>query len=269
MTTNLNALNENISLSTGLTWSSFSGQFPLSQFGTNGTPSASNYYMQVGAVTNINSPTITASVPGWAELPYITPGAEGSLAVLTSNIGFGIAPYVGLARSVVQAYRNAGLSNWDVSSLQLGDGQFGNNTNNSTTSATAGNFVGANGFVVQNGSNSVSIGYAYPATTVTSTSATMVNNNTYITNNAARVTLTLPSTLTNGARYIVAGLGAGGWKIAQNSGQSIRVGESVTTTGTGGYVQSANSTDCIMLVAVSTTQAVALCAPASTGLTIV
>lgn len=269
MTTNLNALNENISLSTGLTWSSFSGQFPLSKFGTNGTPSSSNYYMQTGNIVNINTPTLTASVPGWAALPYITPGPQGALAVMTSNIGFGIAPYVGTARSILQVYKNSSLTNWTVSSLQLGDGQFATNTNNSTTTASAGQFISGNGFIVQNGSNSISVGYTYVSTTVTGTSATMGDNNSYIANNASRVTFTLPATLTNGARYIVAGLGAGGWKIAQNAGQSIRVGESVTTTGTGGYVQSANSTDCIMLVAVSTTQAVALCAPASSGLTIV
>lgn len=266
---NLNSLNQNISLSTGLTWSSFSGQFPLSNFGTNGTPSASNYYMQTGGILNINTPTLTANIPGWAGLPYITPGPQGALAVMGSNVGFGIQPYVGLARSVVQVYKNNGLSNWAVSTLQLGDGQFGNNTNNSTTSATAGNFVGANGFIVQNGSNSVSIGYTYPVTTVTGTSATMANNSTYITNNASRVTLTLPATITSGARYLVVGLGAGGWRIAQNAGQSIRIGESVTTTGIGGRVDSANATDCIMLVGVSTTQVVALCAPASSGLTIV
>lgn len=265
----VNVLNRNMTLSTGLTWSSFSGQFPLSNFGTNGTPSSSTYYLQVGAVSNANTPTITSNIPGWAGLPSITPGAQGAYAVLTSNIGYGIAPYVGTARSVLTFYRNSTLSNWFVSSLQLGDGQFGTNTVNSTTTASAGRFLTQNGFVVQNGSNTISIGYTYPVTTVTGTSATMADNNTYFANNASRVTLTLPATITSGARYLIVGIGAGGWRIAQNAGQSIRIGESVTTTGTGGRVDSANSTDCIMLVGVSSSQVVALCAPASSGLTIV
>lgn len=85
---------------------------------------------------------------------------------------------------------------------------------------------------------------------VTTTSATMVANNGYFANNAGLVTLTLPVTAAFGTRISVAGGGAGGWTIAQNSGQIIHVGNAVTTSGAGGSLSSTNRYDSINLVCV-------------------
>jgi hypothetical protein len=76
----------------------------------------------------------------------------------------------------------------------------------------------------------------------------MAVNNGYIANNAALVTLTLPTTAALGSVIEVVGKGAGGWKIAQNASGVIHFGVINTTTGTGGYLQSTVTYDAIRIV---------------------
>lgn len=83
------------------------------------------------------------------------------------------------------------------------------------------------------------------------TSGTMVVNRNYVINSASLVTLTLPSTVPFGSTFIITGKGAGGWKIAQNAGQTIHLGNTTTTSGTGGFLASTNQYDCISLVCVT------------------
>jgi len=85
---------------------------------------------------------------------------------------------------------------------------------------------------------------------VTGTSQAMAVNNAYIANNGSLVTMTLPSTASVGQVVQVQGSGAGGWRIAQNSGQTIRYGDKATTTGTGGRLDSFNRYDGITLVCI-------------------
>lgn len=84
----------------------------------------------------------------------------------------------------------------------------------------------------------------------TGTSATMSVDNGYIANNAALVTLTLPTTAAVGKVIRVSGKGAGGWKIAQNASEIIHFGSSDTTTGTGGSLASTATRDAVELVCV-------------------
>jgi len=76
----------------------------------------------------------------------------------------------------------------------------------------------------------------------------MAVNNGYIANNAALVTLTLPSTAALGSEIEVVGKGAGGWKIAQGASQLINFGNISTTTGATGYLQSTLTYDAIRIV---------------------
>jgi len=85
----------------------------------------------------------------------------------------------------------------------------------------------------------------------TSTTVTMVVNTNYVADNASLVTLTLPATAALGSTFIVIGKGAGGWTIAQATGQTIHVGSTATTAGVGGSVSSSNQYDCITLVCVT------------------
>jgi hypothetical protein len=106
---------------------------------------------------------------------------------------------------------------------------------------------------VTNGAGSITIATtATPFTwnTVTGTSASMAMGNGYISNNAGLVTLTLPSAATFGSSIRVTGQGAGGWKIAQNAGQTINFGVSTTTSGTGGSLASTNTFDSVDIVCI-------------------
>jgi len=86
---------------------------------------------------------------------------------------------------------------------------------------------------------------------VTGTSQSMAVDNGYIANNAALVTLTLPSTAVVGDRVRIAGKGAGGWRCGQNAGQTINFGSTATTAGTGGYIDSTNRYDALELLCIT------------------
>ena len=85
---------------------------------------------------------------------------------------------------------------------------------------------------------------------VTGTSQTAAVNNGYITNNASLVTVTLPSTAAVGSIVRIGGKGAGGWRLSQNASGIIHFGNVDTTTGTGGYLASANRYDTVELVCI-------------------
>jgi len=86
-------------------------------------------------------------------------------------------------------------------------------------------------------------------TEVTGTSQAMAVDSGYILNNVAQVTATLPSVASVGSVVHVMGKGAGGWKIAQNTGQTIIWDEvDSTTTGVGGYLESTDDYDAVELI---------------------
>lgn len=66
---------------------------------------------------------------------------------------------------------------------------------------------------------------------------------------ASLVTLTLPATAPQGSVIKIVGSSAGGWRVAQNANQKIRLASNSTTTGVGGSVSSTNINDCIEMVA--------------------
>jgi hypothetical protein len=82
---------------------------------------------------------------------------------------------------------------------------------------------------------------------VAGASQTMAAQHGYVNNNSGLTTFTLPATANFGDIVEIAGVGAGGWTIAQNSGQSIVVG-ALTSTVTSGSVSSTMATDSIRLL---------------------
>ena len=133
--------------------------------------------------------------------------------------------------------------------------------------------AGAN-IVITNGANSIQIsttgapGISWNL--VTGTSAAMVADGGYVPDNSGLVTLTLPTVAGFGTVLYVVGFGSGGWTIAQNAGQGLIIGSSLSTVGTGGSVSSTNRYDSLtLLCVVANTTWVALGAPQSSGLTIV
>jgi len=136
--------------------------------------------------------------------------------------------------------------------------------------------AGSNIAISQAGNNITISGTAIPGvswTNVSGTSQAMVADGGYVAANAGTVTLTLPATAGFGTILYIVGQGSGGiggWSIAQNSGQAIHIGSSVSTTGVGGSVSSTNTFDSLVLLCtVANTTFVALGAPQSSGLTIV
>lgn len=107
------------------------------------------------------------------------------------------------------------------------------------------------GVTITNGAGTITInaaGSALTWTDVTGTTQAMAVNNGYTANNAGLVTLTLPATAVYGSVMAVVGKGAGGWKIAQNSGQTIHFGISNTTSGASGSLASTNQYDVVWLL---------------------
>lgn len=86
---------------------------------------------------------------------------------------------------------------------------------------------------------------------VTGTSQSMAVGTGYVANNASLVTLTLPATAAVGDIIAVQGSGAGGWQIAQNSGQTIHFNAGDSTTGASGYLASGGQYDVVFLMCIT------------------
>lgn len=109
-----------------------------------------------------------------------------------------------------------------------------------------------NTIVVTNGTNSIDLSASSPLSVTTwvdvsGTSQAMVAGVGYAANNAGLVTLTLPASAIAGSQIVVTGKGSGGWKVAQNTGQSIFFGNLTTTTGVAGSLASTLRRDVVYL----------------------
>lgn len=86
---------------------------------------------------------------------------------------------------------------------------------------------------------------------ITTTSVAFAVNDGYVMNNASRVVGTLPSTAAQFSIIRIVGKGAGGWQIAQNSGQTIHFDGNSTTTGASGSLSSQSTFDCVDLLCIT------------------
>jgi hypothetical protein len=88
---------------------------------------------------------------------------------------------------------------------------------------------------------------ALPWVEITATTGTLAANNSYGANNAGLVSLTLPNTANAGNVIEIIGKGSGGWRIVQNASQTIYFGNTQTTTGTSGYIESTHFGDTVAI----------------------
>lgn len=199
------------------------------------------------ALTKVDDTNVTLTLGGTPttallQATSLTLGWTGTLAVARGGLGLGATPTNG----------------------QI---PIGNGTNYTLATLTAGagiSISNAAGSITISGTGS-GIGWAE----VTGTSQSMTADSGWITNNAGLVTLTLPATAAVGTAISVIGKGAGGWLIAQNSGQNIQIGNVSSTTGTSGSVASSNRYDSLNLICTTAnTTWTELGAPQSAGLTI-
>lgn len=145
----------------------------------------------------------------------------------------------------------------------IGSTYGGTGVNNGTSTITIGGNVTFSGAFTFTGTITGNTSVTFPtsgtlattsqaitANNVTGTSATLAAANLYVANNAGLVTLTLPASASVGDRIMIRGGGAGGWTIAQGSGQIIHLGSTASTTGAGGSVASSNRYDCVDLTCI-------------------
>ncbi len=200
----LNASNA-VTLTAPLPANNITGIIPNSLLSTN-VAVLSNNVVFAGSVTAasfIGSGGGLVGVPGTSLVGIITGNGFGVTNLQATNL-VGIIPDARLSTNVpLQTYTNVYFAG----------------------SVTASNFTGA-------GHGLTNVPGAFFWVTVSNTSTQILPNVGYIaTNNTIPVTLTLPSSPAVGDVYKVAGVGAGGWIIAQNANQMIAAGNLVNSIG--------------------------------------
>lgn len=156
--------------------------------------------------------------------------------------------------------QNVGVSG-DNNTIRLGTQGTGNGQQDTTFIAGIYNTTpagGADNVVVIDSNGQLGAQTTLPSanggriewTSVSGTTQAMSVNSGYINTNVALTTLTLPDTAAVGDIIRLTGAGSGGWKIAQNAGDTIHFGSSSTTTGTGGSLASTSTRDTVELVCV-------------------
>ena len=202
-----------------------------------------NHNVQVGAGTA----TLTQVAPSaTAGIPLVSNGSSSDPSFTTALIVGG-----GTASTSFNINGAVYSNTTTTGALQAATLTSGQLLIGGTTTPAAANITAGTGVSIVNGNNSITInatGGGETWTDVTGTSQAMAVNNGYTANNAGLVTLTLPSTAAYGTIMEVCGKGAGGWTIAQNSGQTIHFGNVNTTTGTGGSLSSTNRYDVVKLL---------------------
>lgn len=208
--------------------------------GTNNTQIATTAFVQAAITAGGFVPTSrTITIAGTANEITSSAGAQDLSANRTWTLSLPSALTFTGKTITGGAYSGASATTFTFTSGSIGTAVTAVTqtplTNNTTVATTA--YVDA------------AVGSALTTTVeVTGTSQSMAIGTTYIMNNVALVTGTLPTTAAIGSKIRVLGKGAGGWKVAQNASQAIQLGAIVTTTGTGGSLSSSNQWDGVELV---------------------
>ena len=199
----------------------------------------------IGASSNGITSVAPSATSG---VPLISQGASSDPAFGTAVVAGGGTGAVSFNTNGVIISNTSGTG--VLAALSLSSGQL---VIGGTTTPAAATLSGGTGISIANGNNTITInatGSGLSWVVVSGTSASMVVNTGYTSNNAGLCTLTLPSSAAVGDTIVVSGLGAGGWTIAQNASQLIHFGSAVTTTGATGSLSSTNAFDSITITCV-------------------
>lgn len=189
---------------------------------------------------------------GDVTVPYIVRNS----APTTSNNKFlvptvWINPDSGIAYILVS--KALGIANWVTMASTSGGVVSFLTPDANTVTPTAGVITIANGTAMDiTGSGSTitfnSMGGGIAWVSVAGTTQTLSAGHGYVTTNGAQTVFSLPVTASFGDFYIIAGVGAGGWSLSQNAGQSVKLGNLTTTIGVGGSLTSTFASDTIQIV---------------------
>lgn len=134
---------------------------------------------------------------------------------------------------------------------------------------TAAAINSGSGIIVANGSGSITVsatGGGVAWSSIAGTTQAAAVNTGYIVANAGQTTITLPATAAIGDTIKVRGLGAAGWILAANSGQTIKY--ITATTSSGGSLTSAEQYDNIEVTCIVANTTWTVAYAATTGLTV-
>ena len=201
-----------------------------------------------GGLTNLSAANLTG--------PIADARLSTNIALLNANQVFtganrfaGVATLTNAANAFAGAFtgNGGGLTNLNPANITgtIADGQLSANvallnanqaftgpnrfagmvTLTNAANTLAGAFTGSSaGTFAGNGGGLTNVPGTLAWQTVAGTSQTAAANRAYLLTNNVQVTLTLPAAAGLGDVVRVSGTGAGGWKIAQNSGQIILAG---------------------------------------------
>jgi hypothetical protein len=219
-----------------------------------GVDAADNNRFKISASTTIGlnpdtaSPMLvldprTGGTVGEGDITLLPKGSAGSGNVSIDSGGLVVAS---LSAGVAQTNSLGKFSSTNGSNGQV---LIGGGSAPAWANLTAGTNIS-----VSSGANTITISGTGAAgfTWVSTAGGTASVNTGYIANNGASLTtVTLPSTAAVGDRVRMAGNSSGGWKVAQNSGQTIYVSGSNTTTGVGGSLASTTRYDAVELLCIT------------------
>ena len=177
----------------------------------------------------------------------------------TSNTVSGLAT----ANSAALVTNGSGVPSWQV----LAAGQILVGTTASAPAAAS--ISSGTGITVTNSSGAITVsatGAGSAWSTVAGTTQAVAVNNGYISGNAGATTFTLPATAAIGSFVAVEGLGAGGWILTANTGQTIKIGTS--TTSSAGTLTSAAASDNVYVRCIVANTTWRVTSTNSTGLTV-
>ncbi len=222
---------------------SFSTASYPSTAGTAGTILRSN------ATNFVNSTSTFADTYGVSTLLYAS----------SANVVSGLAT----ANSAALVTNGSGVPAWQAMSA----GQVLIGTTSGAPAAAAIN--SGSGIVVANGSGSITVsatGGGVAWVSITGTTQAAAVNTGYIVANAGQTTITLPATAAIGDTIKVRGLGAAGWILAANTGQTVKY--ITATTSSGGNLTSAEQYDNIEVTCIVANTTWTVAYAATTGLTV-
>lgn len=221
-----------------------------------GTVNGATSWVQTNAVNTMGTDNIIWDQFG-ADVNVVITSIQESSYIYSADTGAADA-YVATLAPAITAYNagqqvllNVANANTGASTINVNGVGAANIKLEDGTDPSAGDIIatqlawlvydGTN-FILQNPARGLGI-----TTVVTGTSDALEVNRVFVSNNAAAVTLTLPTTAKVGDWFQVDGLGAGGWVIAQNAGQQIHSPGASTTSGATGSITSASQYDSVRI----------------------